>query len=375
MKDFQTYLKNIRPMWNKLNSNGFSHRPAITLGNVSCDMDSVVASIMLGYFLTNRQNRFVFPILNCNEKSFALKLDIMSALADHKINPNDLLFFSEVEVGGVGKMFDVYLVDHNELDVNQSFLKDSVLGIIDHHVDGQSIHCPEFRVVEKAGSACTLIYKNYLDQIIANSDLAKNYSRLMLAPLFLDSFHFNPELYNVKFFDDDRDMVSLLSELTGQSIDHDYYLNLQKLKEKSFDLKFIGLLNAIQLDYKNYQIAETKVGISVVIGAFKDLIDNFGVESIVADLEKFSAEKKLDVYLAILYYETQGVFHKELLIFDNGYSHFPEFKTGIEMSDLLLEESGLISNDKCRHFHMRNVKYTRKTVEPIVKEIVNGMKI
>lgn len=360
-------------MWHSFQSNGFHQRTAFTLGNVSCDMDSVVASIMLGYLLSSQHNEFIFPIINCNKKSFILKLDIMSCLSDHNILADDLLYFSEVDFAQLKDNYDVYLADHNELDINQQFLKDRVLGIIDHHVDSKSIDSTSFRVVRKAGSACTLIYTQYLDSIRADPVLSEQFGRLMLAPLFLDSFHFNPELYNVKYFDEDKEMVTILSELSKQKVDDSYYKNLQKLKEKSFDVKFLGLRNSIELDYKNYSIADTRIGISVVIGAFKDLLDNFSIDSLIEDLEKFATEKQLATYLLILYYESEGVFHKELLIFDHGYLKFPEFKTSLEESDLSLEKSGLVSTQQCVHYHMRNIKYTRKTIEPIVKKIITEL--
>ena len=113
----------------------------IVMGNTSCDMDSVVGALTLGYYYTRKstEGHLFVPVINCNENDFFCNLEIAMHLEDCKIPKTDLFFWDAFRtIYKPEQVAEVVLVDHNILDVSQADLGTKVTRIIDHHVDANA---------------------------------------------------------------------------------------------------------------------------------------------------------------------------------------------------------------------------------------------
>lgn len=101
---------------------GESEKPLrLCLGNVSCDMDSVVGSLALGYYYYLKYNLLFKPAINCSRAFFKMKLEIAMHLADCSLEPfiEKLMFLEDLQ--GLrddveSAVEEVALIDHNLLD-------------------------------------------------------------------------------------------------------------------------------------------------------------------------------------------------------------------------------------------------------------------
>jgi exopolyphosphatase len=84
---------------------------------------------------------------------------------------------------------NVILVDHNALGISQTFLKDRIIGIYDHHKDEKQFLdiCP--RVVEIVGSCSSLIMSEWIRSKL-DGYLSKEISSLILSAILLDTINF-----------------------------------------------------------------------------------------------------------------------------------------------------------------------------------------
>ena len=88
----------------------------IVMGNTSCDMDSVVGALTLGYFYTRKstEGHLFVPVINCKKDDFFCNLEITMHLQDSKIPHDDLLFWDTFrEIYKTEQVTEVALVDHN----------------------------------------------------------------------------------------------------------------------------------------------------------------------------------------------------------------------------------------------------------------------
>ena len=91
----------------------------IVMGNTSCDMDSVIGALTLGYFYTRKsaEGHLFVPVINCNKDDFYCNLEIAMHLEDCKVPQDDLFFWDTFKATyKPEQVAEVVLVDHNVLD-------------------------------------------------------------------------------------------------------------------------------------------------------------------------------------------------------------------------------------------------------------------
>ena len=69
----------------------------IVLGNTSCDLDSVVGSLILSYYYTEKLGKLYTPVINCPRGEFFCKLEITTHLTNCGIKWQDFFFFEELK--------------------------------------------------------------------------------------------------------------------------------------------------------------------------------------------------------------------------------------------------------------------------------------
>ena len=68
----------------------------IALGNPSCDMDSVIGSIAMGYFFSITSGNLILPVINTARDAFPAKFEIIKHLKNCKIPLSDLYYMDEL---------------------------------------------------------------------------------------------------------------------------------------------------------------------------------------------------------------------------------------------------------------------------------------
>jgi len=69
----------------------------LAMGNTSGDMDSIVGSMGLAYYLTLLTNEVWTPVVNCSREDLQLKTEIYCHLIDDcKLKIEDMLFWDEL---------------------------------------------------------------------------------------------------------------------------------------------------------------------------------------------------------------------------------------------------------------------------------------
>ena len=138
-------------------------------GNEASDMDSMVSSIVLAWYLSciypfHQTAHYFLPLMNIPREELALRGEASYVFAQVGLDPSLLLFKDEIDLGALGRRVSLgaILVDHNNLQLEMSpHLAAHVVGIVDHHHD-EGLYPLSFErgnriIVTPVGSCTTLV--------------------------------------------------------------------------------------------------------------------------------------------------------------------------------------------------------------------------
>ncbi|OMH86202.1 putative exopolyphosphatase [Zancudomyces culisetae] len=191
------------------------------------DMDSIISSIALGFYLSlfpstkqneNLKNKLILPVFNINQQEIKLRKDckyVLERFLSSSVPSNQVcnseniiqgldtqypgIFIDELNSAegkveaGVCDNLDIYLVDHNQLSAKNEGLRGCVRGVVDHHLDEKAFLESKIRVIENVGSctsAIVLMIKERLEEIGCNGScevLSSEFLMSLLAPIMLDT--------------------------------------------------------------------------------------------------------------------------------------------------------------------------------------------
>ena len=350
----------------------------ICLGNVSCDMDSAVGAILLAYYLTSKNEYcndygnyeiFWVPVINCPREELMARIDISYHFKNFGIDTNNLIFIDDLDISHYSKnnLLSLALMDHNKLDYSQQHWDNSVVMIVDHHVDLKA-HPNADKTLAFCGSACSLpinmIFKDKLEDILTK-DLCKFFS----AAILLDTENFKPSLKNTKWSAIDEEAFQNINRVIFSS----YYNELIGLKTDRKANIELGLDLILKKDYKNYVWGDNKVaGISVCFTTFHDIMTHFGVETLKIKLNERMEKLNLNIHLIITQtYLKTGEAFREIMIFDKDLERLEKvsnlFEKNCPYSLSKKKFTGLKGNFS--FFYFKDESVSRKKVEPIFQEI------
>jgi len=285
---------------------------------------------------------------------------------------NSLVYIDDLDLNHCSKnnLLNLALIDHNKLDFSQQAWDNSVTFVVDHHVDLKAYPNAN-KIVEFCGSACSmamnLIFKDNL-----HSSLTKEICQFLSAAILLDTENFKPALKGTKWSQIDEDAFLQINRVAF----YEYY---NELVNKKTDRKAnidLGLDLILKKDYKNYQWKNCVAGISVCFNSLHDIMQQFGVEALKAQLKERMQLNSLNIYCIItqIYLKTGEAF-REIMIFD------PEYERLQKVSELFEKKSpyslqkkkftGLKGN--FTFFYFKDESVSRKKVEPIFKDIFEGL--
>ena len=180
----------------------------IVMGNESSDFDSTVSATVLAWYLnalascssSPSPTRYC-PVINVPRRYFHLRTEIAAEFQRLSVDVSHVTFVDDVELRAVkahSARFGVVLTDHNQLTEVQSWMGDSVVGVVDHHED--ELLYPSStanRVMGRVGSCCThvtnILRDNHPELLTASFDFLP-IVQLLTDVILIDTHNMNPEL-------------------------------------------------------------------------------------------------------------------------------------------------------------------------------------
>lgn len=278
-----------------------------------------------------------------------------------------------------------FLVDHNALTGQLQKFQSQVIGCIDHHVD-EKITSPDVkpRVIEPCGSCMSLIIDESRaawdafpapeteDAAVEDDNLAK----LALAPILIDTLDLKEE-HKVK----EKDILAvqyLHTKLHKHNLfsQANFFEEITEVKEDISQLSFYDILRK---DYKEWQEAGLKLGISCVVQNFDYLLEKAGQPSVfIDDLAAWAKERKLDVASVMTTSNPGGEFQRHLLVWgitDRGVIAANNFPRIAEKLQLEPWRDGLLDGDdgKRKTWRQKDLSSSRKQVAPLLREALKSV--
>jgi inorganic pyrophosphatase/exopolyphosphatase len=350
----------------------------ICLGNVSCDMDSAIGAILLAYFMSYKEEyfedwgnyeKFWVPVINCPRSEICARIDISYHLKSFGLDLSKLVYIDDIDINFYAekKQLRLAIIDHNKLDLTQQQWRDSVVYIVDHHVDLKEY--PEVdKVLTFCGSACSLamnlIFENNLAEKILNKDICNFFS----AAILIDTENFKESLKGTKWGDRDQTAIIRMNQIIMKEM-YDNLLNKKIDRQLNIEL---GLELMLRKDYKNYQWKNCIAGISVVFNPLHEIMCTFGVEDLKKTLRSRIQGNGLNIYAIITQiYLKSGEAFREIMIFDEDderlRSVLEQFEKNCPFHLQKKKFTGLSKN--FGFYYIKDESVSRKKIEPIFKEI------
>ena len=370
----------------------------VVFGNQAGDCDSIVCSLLQGYYLFTTtsppaQKDLIFPVLPIPESDFKLRGETAALLDKCGIPTSELIFMDQVKWGevSVGK---VTLVDHNVLSERMSFLEPHVCEIIDHHVDGElykNTVPAESRTIDLVGSCATLVASNFIDRsdlffkernsVSETSEGAGGESNdslistLLFHTIVLDTVNLSPAAKKAKELD--HKVASFFCD--NYKLDRNKAFDfMQSIK---FDRKFwhsLSTIDQLRLDYKEYQGKACRLGISSILLPLEELLQSPDSETFTSQTAEYMNSRGLDVLVVMTLHfcpESPGKPVRGMALAAKSLEDFNAFKNCILESSLsseVIKEWAFDDNKLAvASFSQGNATASRKKVAPLLTALMS----
>lgn len=223
------------------------------------DLDSIVSSIGLAYYLHRIQNRIAVPVVQSTIDCLNWRPELHLLVEKYPIvRLNDLIFSNEVSLNCAT---GISLVDHN----HGSYGDIPIEYIIDHHHPKHCLPASEMIQIETVASTTTLIAELFLLARIVDVELFK----LFLFTIVYDTAGFDSDLHVAT--DKDRSIFMALSQIAyDQPFDcMAWAAETMKTIKKEKHLKRLTFAELIRVDFKDYDVVQDEslhYGISSIVG-------------------------------------------------------------------------------------------------------------
>lgn len=350
-----SFIKQSKRVFNDLNN-----RLKIVIGNQSADLDSIVSSISLAFYLSsNTETPTFIPIINSSKSIIATKKPCTYLFDQMSVDLDDLIFIGEVKRD---RLDQVILVDHNELDQREKDdlkLESLVRGVVDHHIDRGGFSNAPLRLINTGVGSNTSQIANMFAQ--SNRRIEPSFADLMLYPILFDTSNLTQQTHQP-----DIDAVAYLKK--SASVDQN------KLYAKLDELKFArdeneNVFDLLRQDYKMY---DGKWAMSSVTFSIADWIQK---ESNLAESIEFMKQNELLFYgiLSIFRDSNSGEHRRDLIVFgdDSVIRKLVDLKE--ESISLLKVQSS--STPSYVLFNVNQIKFTRKYWQPFLHQFLKDQNL
>ncbi|XP_066249968.1 exopolyphosphatase PRUNE1 [Euwallacea similis] len=360
MKNFIHFLTNVQSFLRNIPSQ--SKTVHFTLGNESCDLDSTISALVLGYFIQKTHpDETVIPLLNVIKQDFMLRTENCYVLEKAGISLSDLTFRNEVPLDHIvaRHLVKVSLVDHHILAKCDCVFEQFVTQIYDHRPIDKSHVWDENKVkirIELVGSCCTLI----ADEILNTNEnlLSSALAYLLYQVIIYDTIALKVENHKATPLD-----IQVAQKLEG-------LFKFSEDRQSLFDMLWhehnnISHLTPHQLLKKDLKLVE-----GIYIPGLPILAEDYlKLETALHAIESFASEYEVSCLLLVGLDASKGTIKRDMAI----YFSSPEdrFKSTLleilEGANFNLERRHTKFTDKILLLHVHNVETSRKQLVPLVK--------
>lgn len=339
----------------------------VTIGNESCDLDSVVSAISHAHFLSEQDRSVVsLPLLQCPREDFALRTDTAWLFGQLNLDPSQLLFSEEV-IHVLQQLKKVYvtLVDHATLAKPLCELTNvEVVEIIDHHSVPEGILREKCRVViEPVGSCATLVAEKLLG--MEGYAVPATIATLLLGAILLDTIGLDREKGRTTSKDEEtaRQLTSISSMPQTELYDG--------LLSSRFSTDGLSSLQLLRKDLKCAEAGGYQLGFSSVTCQLSALLEREGVEG---DMQALCKARGLSALVLLGVWQTGDSIGRQIAIFQ------PE---GLDLADALASILEADEELNCQQVVARycpcilldhgNTKLSRKYIIPLVVNFISSL--
>jgi inorganic pyrophosphatase/exopolyphosphatase len=286
----------------------------VVMGNVSCDLDSMVSALGKAYYSHVTSGPAVtdtiIPVFNAGRDQIQLRKDAITLFDECDMNTANVTCANDLDMDLLQQhsQLKLTLVDHS-IPV-QKELVPSVIEIIDHHQDDSSgIYADSVKKqISPVGSCATLIALDFVNQkpvaLEKNVDLVK----LLLGAILLDTKNLATGLAT----DKDWEAVNALVNLSDLNRDSIY----QQLQAAGYEDAY----NLLKANYKDAPVtgSDAKAGGSTLMMSLETFLGQKFANEAVAE---FAAEKNVDVFVVefISYSDQQEKKRRQLVIYSKNH--------------------------------------------------------
>ena len=339
----------------------------VVMGNESADLDSMVSALVYAYFLDHGSRSpdvNYLPLINMESSHFHSRPEAVHALSLAGIGMENLAFRDIIDLDALQSevRLQLTLVDHNELALSQAHLKNTVVGIIDHHADEGQLRDIAHRVIEPVGSCAALVAGFVLDGApeLVDDVLAK----LLLGPILLDTVDLDPS--KGRCCEKDISTAARLLQIAPIPTT-DWF---RELMEKRADVASLNPYELMMRDFKRYKANGFMVGISVIPMKIRTWLSQ-NPDAFSRILE-FASHWKLDLYLIMAYHVNKDL-GRELIAFSTQKSLLSRAYTSLlrpflDLRPVVFDTIDHEIGDNFIISMQNNCGISRKTLAPKLKQ-------
>eukprot|EP01060_Flectonema_neradi_P039095 TRINITY_DN847_c2_g1_i1.p1 TRINITY_DN847_c2_g1~~TRINITY_DN847_c2_g1_i1.p1 ORF type:complete len:361 (+),score=63.95 TRINITY_DN847_c2_g1_i1:53-1135(+) len=352
---------------NAILESGWSSDKTIVIGNESCDMDSVVSSLVQAVILqTDNPDSLIVPVLNVEREDLPLRTEAFFALKEFGVDVDKLIFAPEIDLANSKH---VVLVDHNEPCPAQGFLSNKIVQIVDHHVDGNKFtELPaEKRIIELVGSASSLVARGAIQKCSGADTPAfdSSLSSLLLGTILIDTMNHDPEVKKSTAVD--KEVASQLSTMYDAGrypTPGDLYAKLSQVK---FDSSSLTIAMHLRKDYKSFCFNDHKLGVAAVLESLSDLYKRGDFEQ---EIKAFYKSRSLDTLLIMTLTVDGDTVTRTASIYPPSSPLVEEFTSGSISSLVGFTAANYIPELPC--FDQKDTSVSRKKLTPLISKFFEG---
>ena len=338
-------------------------RVTLVLGNMACDLDSGVSSLVLAYHRasTSHSQRMVVPVMNILRQDFVLKTELVTALEEEGITEKELVFRDDFYFSCVPDL-QLILVDHNVLSDQDKHYEDKVVEVIDHHV--KETQCDN-SIIEAVGSCSSLVLRQIWKE---RPDFKyETCLRLVHATILVDTVALSPEAKKVTPLD--TEMVEKCEALLGTMKGRDeIYKHLDDEKRR------VDHLNAKQLLRRDFKTFKSKKFGTICVCSVP-MLAKYWVEEPGVERHVKSFQEEGGFFRGVLVLGSSfrgGIPERDMVLANIKWNSdiFLEITHALEQSTdppLQLERMHLEGLDNFIGYNQGNTGASRKQILPILK--------
>jgi exopolyphosphatase len=341
------------------------------------DLDSVASAIGYAYLASDP---CIIPIIQTPRDSLHLRPENELAFSIAFVDQTFLLTPSDLPSSSGTLSSKLVLVDHNRR--LPTFVGD-VIGILDHHEDENQHLDAQPRKIEPVGSCSSLVTMHFAEVLKSGSPgRFRSVALLLLSAILIDTNCLKP---GGKATQTDHEAAQLLIPLTDLATQSSLAGSTgqipaavselsHRLAASKSSVEHLSTKDLLRRDYKEYTIADLKVGLSTVPLGLKYLVKR-NSDQFWNDIDTWMSEQNL-IIIGILttYRSAKKRQHRRQLLFiiqpGNPDVEKKLFTAIASDKELRCEERRIagIGKRRARCWRQGNVKATRKVVAPLVRK-------